>query len=539
MSGDRLIKNSLFSLFNSLFMFVTTWIISIWVARALGPSQYGIFNLVLWFGGTISWAVGMGLVHAVTKFIAEFQGKNEKQMMLPIILFILKTELLVALPVTAAMVFLRTHIADYFFTPSESFYFFLAALGLIPGLLTAIFSAAIEGMQKFEYFTVSNLIITPLSFAAKIWVLIQGKGVSGLLTVMVIFSIVNTIFYFIILTREGLFDKKTWRLQKEVQKRISGYNRSVLAIILCDKIVWDKSENYFLGRFCSASQIGFYNLGFNITQRLTSILPNTFWSVLFPAMSGLFGSGDREKMKRLFHLSTRYLAFFSFPMGAAVAVLAFQIVKYLYGAEYSGAHKIIQIIAVASIFSSLSKPASAVLYGFEKQSFIYKYGSLLAVFNIGLDLLLIKPFGATGAAICYGVTTVIASVGGLIYTTRVMKITYPFVSLVKILFSTIIMTLVMEMVIMKDGSIVGFVLSASAGLVTYLACSFSLGTFCQEDYRLLGNVRNMLPGKVKAFADILINAIIHLKRSNDVLASQQQIAESKDADKEKSEHPVP
>ncbi|MFP4015185.1 MAG: lipopolysaccharide biosynthesis protein [Chitinispirillaceae bacterium] len=529
MSGDRLIKNSFFTLFNSLFMTVTTWVVSIWVARALGPHDYGIFNFVLWFSGTVSGIIGMGLVHAATKYIAEYQGRNQRQLILPIVVFILKTELLIALPVTAVLIFLRSQVADYFFSPDQSFFFFLAALGLVPGIITAIFSATIEGIQKFEYFTVSNLIITPLSFAGKVWVLLQGKGITGLLVVMLICSFLNTLFYLIVIIRESKPDRNSPRLSDSIKRRIGSYNRNVLAIILCDKIVWDKSENYFLGRFCSASEIGFYNMGFNFAQKFTSILPNTFWRVLFPAMSGYFGSGDHEKMKRLFHLSTRYLAFFSFPTGAAVAILSFQIIKYLPGIEYLAAQRVLQIIAVASVFSSLSKPASAILYGFEKLSFIYKYGAALAVFNIALDLLLIIPFGATGAAVCYALTTVFGSVGGLVYTCSTMKISYPFVSLVKILFSTIIMAVVMEIIIMKDGSIVSLVISVLAGAVTYLTCSFSLGTFCVEDYHLLGRIRDLLPGKTKKLADFAINTTRQFKCS----AENKPVQDERSGKKEK------
>jgi O-antigen/teichoic acid export membrane protein len=310
---------------------------------------------------------------------------------------------------------LKTAIADYFFSPNESFYLFIAALGLLPGIITAIFSAAIEGLQKFEYFTYANLIISPLSFIAKIVVLAMGYGITGLLIVMLSFSFVNTCFYFIVLKKEGFFRlHNNGTLDSTTRQRIQHYNKSVLAILLCDKIIWDKSENFFLGRFCTSQEIGFYNLGYNIAQKFISILPTTFWRVLFPAMSSYFGAGNRKKMRRLFFLSTRYLAFITFPVGVGGMILAYQIIHYLYGHEFIGAQRVLQIIFASSIISTLSNPASAVLYGFDKQSFIYKFGALLAVINIGLDLFLIRHYGAVGAAICYGVTTVIGSTGGIL-----------------------------------------------------------------------------------------------------------------------------
>lgn len=509
--GQTLIKNSVLTLFNSVFMLATTWIISIWVARQLGPANYGIFSLVLWFTGTASWALGMGLIHAVTKFIAESKGGGDNDPT-PVVLFVLKVEVGLAIVSTVVLLAFRTAIADFFFSPSESFFFLIAFLGLLPGVLTAVFSATIEGIQKFEYFTYANLIVTPVSFAAKIVVLLLGKGINGLLTVMLVFSAVNAIFYFLVLRREGFFRKgDRRRLQPDVKKRIKRYNASVSAIIVCDKIVWDKSENFFLGRFCQATEIAYYNLGFNIAQRFVSVLPMTFWRVLFPAMSHYFGSGDRYKMERIFFLSTRYLAFFAFPIAAAGVILAYPMLLYFYGYEFVGAQRALQIVFVASLFLSLSNPASAVLYGYEKQAFIYKYGAVLAVLNIILDILLIPRFGAVGAATCYGIIAVLGAVGGLIYTCRTMRLRYPIVSVFKILFSTIIMATVMQIVVFQLPNLVGYISCAPIGIFVYLVCALVLGTFEKEDYEVLESVKTVLPGKTKGAVDWAVGFVSQFK----------------------------
>jgi O-antigen/teichoic acid export membrane protein len=512
--GSRLIKNSVLNLFNNFFMLATTWVVSIWVARQLGPDNYGIFNLVLWVTNTFVWIIGMGFIHAITKFIAECNGKGEAGQCAPIVLFVLKIEIVLSVSVTVVCCFFKTAIASYFFTPSQSFYFLLAFIGLMPGIVTAIFSAAIEGIQKFEYFTLAGLILSPLSFICKIAVLIMGKGINGLLIVMLVFSFINMFFYYFVLRHEGI-DLARWgaRMSGELKGRILKYNTSVIAILICDKIVWDKSENFFLGRLCKASEIGYYNLGFNIAQRMMAILPQTFWKVLFPAMSHFFGAGHDEKTRRLFFIATRYLAFFSFPVGVAGALLSFPLIKYMYGYEFVGAQHALQIIFISSIISSLANPASAILYGYEKQGFIYKYGILLAIVNIGLDLLLIKPFGAVGAAWCYGITTLVASVGGLLYTCRTMKLSYPFVSLFKIIFSTISMGMVMEIIILRSQTLLGYSIALVCGMLVYGIAALILGTFEDEDYIVLEHVKKVLPGRSKQIVSGLINFVEQFKTS--------------------------
>ncbi|MGD9202354.1 MAG: flippase [Chitinispirillia bacterium] len=511
--GSRLIKNSVFDLFNTAFMFGTSWIISIWVARQLGPDNYGIFTLILWLTGTFSWVIGMGLIHAVTKFIAEYSGKEENHILGSIVLFVMKIEIALSLVISCILIFFQTEIANYFFTPSESFFFFLAFLGIIPGVITAIFSATIEGIQKFEYFTYASLLITPVSFTSKIIVLLLGKGISGLLTVMLFFSIINSLFYFFVLTKEKI---KLWPLNQPIgntlKARIKKYNLSVLAIILCDKIIWDKSENFFLGRFCNASEIGFYNLGFNISKKFSAILPSTFWRVLFPAMSNYCGTGDHAKTKRLFFIATRYLAFAAFPIGVGGAILAYQIIHYLYGHDYIGAQRILQIMFLSSILTSLCEPGAAILYGYEKQSFIYKLGAVMAVVNIILDIFLIKRYGALGAACCYAITTVVGSICGTVYTCRTMKLKYPIVSIAKIFFATVVMGLSMEIILLQNSEIPGFFLSLIIGGIIYIISSLILGTIEDEDYIILESIKQACPGKIKILIDGVIGFIMEFKK---------------------------
>jgi O-antigen/teichoic acid export membrane protein len=510
--GMALIKNAAHCLFNTSVGDIISLIISIWIARQLGVEQYGVFTLVLWFTGIFSWAIGMGFTHAVTKFIAEHRGKNEISVLGPIVMFVLKIEIILSALTTIVLLFLATPIADYFFSPSESFFFFLTILGIVPGILTAILSAALEGIQKFVYFTWANIIITPFSLAAKVYVIIAGKGIAGLLVVMLIFSFVNAIFYFIVLMKEGVLKRGAIAaLPAGLKKRMFRYNASVMAIILCDKIIWDKSENFFLGRLCSAAEIGFYNLGFNIVQRFSAILPNTFWKVLFPAMSHNSGAGDHHKTQRLFFLTTRYLAFMSFPIGIGGAILAYSIIYFLYGPQFIGAQRPLQILFLASVITMTCNPGAAILYGYEKQSFIYKNGAIMAIVNIILDLLLIKRFGAMGAAIAFAVTTVLGSTIGTIYTCKTMKLKYPFTSVFKIFFASVIMAIAMEMIILQNYKLTGLILSIVAGSIIYLAGALALGTFEEEDYTLLKSISRILPGKSKKIVHYLVENLSDFK----------------------------
>ncbi|MBL8026469.1 MAG: flippase [Fibrobacteres bacterium] len=510
--GDRLIKNSVLNLVNQTIALVASFATSVIVARILKPENYGIFNMTLWLSGLFSWIISLGLIQAVTKYVAEYRGKKQDANVNTVVLFVMKIEIGVSILFTALLVFFSTPIADYFFSENESFYFALAFMGLLPGILTAVFSATIDGLQKFEYFTKYTIITTPIAFAAKIGALYAGYKINGLLAVNLLFSVVNTLFFWHVLKKEGI------RLfaginpeEGTVRKKIISYNWTVSAIQLTAKVVWDKSENFFLGRYCSAVQLGYYNLAFNVAQRFMTLLPSTFWRVLFPAMSEYFGSGDKEKISRLFYLSSRYIAFVSFPVGIAGIVLSYPIINYMYGAEYLGSKYALQIFFFSMMITSLSKPGSAILYGMEKQSFILKYSAVLAVVNIALSLLLIPKYGALGAAVSYSIVTMAGSVGGLIYTCSRVSLIYPFKSIFKIMMSSIIMGIVMTMIVKQEAELLGFILSIPAGIAVYFISSTLWGTFEEEDYTLLKSLKKIFPGKWGKYVDDTVSFVASFK----------------------------
>jgi stage V sporulation protein B len=511
--GDRLIKNSVLNIINQSIALVASFITSVIVARILKPENYGIFNMTLWLTGIFSWIVSLGLIDAVTKYVAEYRGKREDANVNSVILFVMRIEIFVSILFTIILVVFSTPIADYFFSKNESIYFALAFMGLLPGVVTAVFSASIDGMQKFEYFTKFTVVTTPIAFAAKVGILYAGYRINGLLVVNLIFSFINTAFFWSVLRKEGIsFWGNKDNLDDEVIKnKIVRYNWTVTGIQFMSKIVWDKSENFFLGRYCSAIQLGYYNLAFNVAQRFMTLLPSTFWRVLFPAMSEYFGSGDKEKIERLFYLSSRYIAFVSFPVGVAGIVLAYPLINYMYGAEYIGSKYALQIFFFSMMVTALSKPGSAILYGMEKQGFILRYSAILAVVNIGLSFWLIPRYGALGAALCYSIVTMAGSVGGLIYTCNAVSLYYPFKSIFKILMSSVIMGVVMSVLIKQKAELLGFVLSIPSGIVVYFISSILWGSFEEEDYALLKSIKKVFPVGFGKYIDTVLSFIASFK----------------------------
>jgi O-antigen/teichoic acid export membrane protein len=423
----RISRNIVHFLCSNAVSFVLGMGASVVMARSLGPNDLGIFHQVQWFAGTVSMVISLGLITSITKFTAQFQAEGRDGDVLSAVRYIFYVEFAIALVTTVGLMLISSRIADHYFSKDQTFLFRLAFLAITPGIQTAIFSATLDGAQVFRYQTLHSLTVTPAALLLKVYVMYKGWGLASLFWINLLFSVVNLSFYYLAARREGLL-KGWFRLAPsdgKWKREILDYNRSAIGVHFVDLIVWSRSENYFLGRYCPAAQIAYYNLAQNLIVKLTGTLPNLMWRILLPLSAQQQGRMELDKMRKTYHHALRYSAFFVFPTIAICYLAAYELVVIFYGHAYSEAKDCFRILCAGALLSSLAQPGSAVLYASNRQNFIFKYGAVLAVLNISLCLWLVPKYGSRGAAFCYSFTASLGVIGGFIYTKRKMGLEPP------------------------------------------------------------------------------------------------------------------
>lgn len=445
-SLGRIARNIVHFLCSNVVSFVLGMAASIVMARSLGPNDLGIFHQVQWFAGTVSVVISLGFITSITKFTAQFRAENRHADVLSAVRFIFYVEVAIAVVTTIGLIFLSPRIADHYFSPAQNWIFMLSFLAITPGIQTAIFSATLEGAQVFRYQTLHSVTVTPIALLTKVYLMMGGYGLVSLFWSNLAFAVINMVFFYWAARREGLLrgwfrgrKDESGHTGKSWKQELLQYNRSMVPIHFVDLLVWSRSENYFLGRYCVASQIAYYNLAHNLITRLTGVLPQLMWKILLPLSAEQQGKGQEDKMKRTYTNALRYSAFVVFPTIVICYLASFELIIIFYGRAYAEAQTCFQILCVSALLSSLAQPGSAVIYASNKQGFVLVYGSILAVFNIGLDFWLIPSYGAKGAAICYAVTTSMGVIGGFIYTTRSLHLTIPWSGWIKSAFASAVM----------------------------------------------------------------------------------------------------
>lgn len=118
---------------------------------------------------------------------------------------------------------------------------------------------------------------------------------------------------------------------------------------------------FLAGRFFGATTLGFYSVGSNLVRYPTNHLVTTLQTVIFPASAAAHAEGAGIKGPYLAVLSLVLLV--TVPMFVLIALLSEPLIRLLYGPAWSDVACIIQPLALAMPFHSVTAVSGPVLWG--------------------------------------------------------------------------------------------------------------------------------------------------------------------------------
>jgi O-antigen/teichoic acid export membrane protein len=172
-------------------------------------------------------------------------------------------------------------------------------------------------------------------------------------------------------------------------------------------------------------------------------------------------------------------------LGVAVAK---PLAQLIYGPQFLAVALPLQLLLVALSVTSIGVVISPLLYGVDKQSFIAKYGTVVAVLNLVLDLLLIPKYAAIGAAAANSTAQIAGVLGGAIYVLRYIQVKFPWRSTVTIYLAAAIAVAPAAYLasrIHSRSGIAELAGSIAAGAVLYLAVLVAVGELGKRDLNIL------------------------------------------------------
>ena len=383
---QRVVANTGWVFAERLLRYTVGFLIGIWVARYLGPSEYGLLNYSLAFVTVFAFLSTLGVEPLAVRAMVKDGAARDETIGTLVALRLIGGLLLVIVVIAGATLL---HLGD--------------ALA-IPLIVFVSFAHFIQAFDAIDSWFQSALILR-FSFAAKATAVLTGALIRILLIAshapLIAFawailaeSTVLAVGMLLAYRRSGAsLAAMRPRLSKALSLLSEGWP---LMLSACVAALYLRIDHVLLGRMVGFAEVGAYAVATRVVE-VSYILPAVLMAAVFPAMVKSRESDPAmydARIQRLFDL----IVWLAFCIAIPTSLFASAIVDLLLSNAYAAAGPVLAVLAWMPVLVS---------FGMVRQKWLIAENALRVAMlvevvgcalNVLLNLMMIPRFGAVGAA---------------------------------------------------------------------------------------------------------------------------------------------
>ena len=486
-------KNAIYNFLVKAIALAFGFVASVVVARSLGPDKYGIYSFVMWFLFMVGLLANLGIGTTITKYVSEYWGRKDLPAISCILSRLLRVEFLAGIVVSLLLFLLAPLVSQWYNNPDLSLYLKVASLVILPLGLMWFYNGLFCGLQRFDLIAKINLLVSPVILGVILLVLYLGGKIEWLVGVSVVSNILLVASYLYLKRTKFAFIRKG-ATTYDFGGKLFKFSASAFVVILLDALVWERFGIFFLSILSTSTEIAFYNVAFILSSRTMVLLPGALTGILLPAMSEVYGGGNKEELARVHANSTRYLAMLSFPLCLGGIAISRQLFPVLYGLSFQPASLLFAILLVGGTIGFISTSSSSLLYGAELQRIVVRVGVIFASVNIAVNWLVVPTLGAKGAALATALSQSMGGVAMITYAYKnFMKQRFPFSRVMRTFLASALMGCVAFFISEGIKGALGLVFALIISPPLYILSLFFTRSLTSEDINLVEAVIHRLP----------------------------------------------
>jgi O-antigen/teichoic acid export membrane protein len=399
---------------------VSAFVVSMIIARTMGPRVTGLINLTMAVATIFLIAAKVGVDGAGSRLVSEY-AVSAPELIRPLTRSAFLLRLSFTLPVSVAAFFLAPALAAFYSDPGLEPLFRLGGLVIISVSFNELAALILLGLKKFGALFSMRAVMLVMRIGLVAAAAVLALGASGVIWAYIVTTGVTGAAVFVYLFMRGhegaspdqlrQMRSRLWRLSMTLA--VSG--ASVTIYSLLDKVM--------LGYFRSAEDVGIYSMARNLLE--TSLFPMfALVMTLRPALAGAWASGDRIRCSDLINRSIMASFAFSACVATVFACLARPLVTGLFSEQFAESAVILVLFLPLLVMRSVGSVILPALIAADRSGTYATLTVVGAVLNFMLNALLIPRWGAEGAVVStlisympmevLGLAVVSREIGGLI-----------------------------------------------------------------------------------------------------------------------------
>lgn len=399
---QKYLKNTGWMFFGRFFTLGISFFVGIYIARYLGPANYGLLNYVMSFVGLFGFLTSFGIDGIVGREIIKDHDKKDEFIGTAFYIKIIGSFLAI-LSVFLVSIFTTRDI----FTLGLIWIFSLSFIPQAFGIIEIYFQSQVLSKKAVSAQIISNII----SVILKIFCIASDKGIFWL---TLIYLVETSIYSGILLFSFRKFGNhlRKWKFNLNIAKSLLKDSWPLMLSTVAVGI-YMKIDQVMIKNMLGDEQAGIYAVAVKLSEAWYFI-PAIIGTSLFPSIVISMKTNKvlfESRIKRLYF----FLFWISFVIALFTSILAYPIIKILFGDMYIESVTTMQIYSWASLAVFLSYPLNQYLIArnLTKISF---YNTLIgSLVNIILNIILIPKIGIVGAAIATLISYTVATFGVFIF----------------------------------------------------------------------------------------------------------------------------
>lgn len=362
-------------------------LVGIWVARYLGPEQFGLFNFAAAFVGLFATAIGLGLQSIVVRDIVRNPHCKEETLGTAAVLQLLG----------GFIAYGATILTIFWLRPDDSLAMLvIAILGSV-----MLFRFSDIAVYWFESQVMSKYIvwiqnICVITFAPiKIILILNNASLIAFAWISAIEGIVVACITLLIFSMRGIKYHElqfSWIRAKTLLIDSWPLLISVMAIAIYMKI-----DQIMLGQMVGDDAVGIYSAAVRISE-VWYFIPLMIVASVFPSLLETKKRDENQYQQRLQQLYD-LMVWLSIAIALPMTFLSTTIITTLFGSTYSEAGSVLVVHIWASIFVFLGVASSQSFIAENRQILSLHRALVGAILNVLLNLVFIPVWGPIGASI--------------------------------------------------------------------------------------------------------------------------------------------
>jgi len=390
-------KNTLWLLGEKILRMVAGLLVGIWVARYLGPEQFGLFSYVLAFTAIFGGAAKLGLDDIIVRELVNNPENSDTYLGTAFWLKVIGAFIVMGL--MAAIVPFTSNDA------TVNTFIFIIAAGLV-----------FQSFEVVEFYFQSHVLAKIVS-TCKFFQL----ALSSIIKIYLVLIEAELLYFVLVTTFDALTLAVSYFIAYKIRKNPDFYkcfdlsvakqllkNSWPLMLSMLLIMLYMKIDQIMINEMLGHHEVGIYSAGIKLIEALF-FLPTIIVTSVFPAILNARNTSNAIYEIRLIRLFSLILLL-SMPIVIVLYFSSSWLILFMFGESYAEAISVLTIYAFILPFVFLSVVSSRWFIAEKLQKMLFHRAFIAVIINIVLNCFLIPAYGIEGAAFATLVTYVFIAV---------------------------------------------------------------------------------------------------------------------------------